>query len=156
MSWLLTSTTPTFAEEQLFQQLSALSTLPVSFSASSAVAARKPSPALENALHKLGGSGPVKRDELIAVLKSLAQEGGISTSGFSQDDGNGAIEVEVVGRAVTMVWKEVIQALVDSALELEEERSWWERMVNSRRQIATYLVQSERFIVQLQLRVREQ
>lgn len=143
MSWLLTSPPSTFAEEQLHQQLSALSTLPVNFAATSSVSARKPSPALENALHRLGGSVPVKRDELIAVLKALAQEGSASTTGFSQDDGNAAIEVEVVGRAVTMVWKEVIQALIDSALELEEERGWWDRHVNSRRQIATYLLQSE-------------
>ena len=86
----------------------------------------------------------MKRDELIDVLRSLAQEGS-SVSGFSTDDGNKAIEVEEIGRAVTMVWKEDIQALIDCARELEEERSWWEGSVNSRRQIGIYLVQSESY-----------
>lgn len=144
MSWLIASAPSTYSEEQLHRQLSALSTLPVNFNTSSSLTSpRKPSPALEDALHALGGSGPVKRDELIGILRALSQEGVSNIRGFSQDDGNGAVEAEVIGRAVTMVWKEVIQDLIDSALALEEERSWWDQHVNSRRQIATYLLQSE-------------
>jgi nuclear-control-of-ATPase protein 2 len=149
MAWLITSPTSTYAEEQLHRQLSALSTLPVNFSSSSTfVSNRKPSPTLENALHVLGGSTPAKRDELVAVLRALAQEGGSGTRGLSPDDANGAIEAEVIGRAVTMVWKEVIQSLIESALELEEERSWWDANSNSRRQVATYLLQSKLSCIQ--------
>lgn len=53
------------------------------------------------------------------------------------------VQAEVMGRAVTMVWKEVLEVLIGIALELEQERSWWESSVNSRRGVGIYLVQSE-------------
>ncbi|RSH92300.1 Nuclear control of ATPase protein 2 [Saitozyma podzolica] len=45
-------------------------------------------------------------------------------------------------RAATMVWKEVLDAFVRGALELEEERNWWDSVVNSHRGVVIYLIQT--------------
>jgi nuclear-control-of-ATPase protein 2 len=52
------------------------------------------------------------------------------------------VEAEIVMRAVTMVWKEVMQAYVEGALRLEQERSWWDASLMSRRGVGIYLLQS--------------
>jgi hypothetical protein len=52
------------------------------------------------------------------------------------------LENEVISRAATMVWKEVLDAFVRGALELEEERNWWDSVVNSHRGVVIYLIQS--------------
>ena len=46
-------------------------------------------------------------------------------------------------RAVTMVWKEVLEMYVQGALQLEEERSWWDISLHSSNGVAFYLIQSK-------------
>jgi nuclear-control-of-ATPase protein 2 len=144
MSFIFAGTPPSYAEEQLSFHLATLSTVPVSLSTSTtALKSSTPPPHnLQSAAHDLSSSKSIPRDKLVELLKSLAKiEGGIAS--YGADESNKALEDEVMSRAVTMVWKEVMEAFVQGALELEEERSWWEAVVNSRRGVMTHLVQSK-------------
>lgn len=53
------------------------------------------------------------------------------------------VEMEVMDRAVTIVWKEILDELMKAAMELEGERSYWDSVLNSRRGVGFYLVQSK-------------
>ncbi|EIW71171.1 hypothetical protein TREMEDRAFT_27296 [Tremella mesenterica DSM 1558] len=141
MSWLLQSSPPGYADEQLSFHLSSLSTLPLSQSSDLVIAEQEfhPSPALQVALHDLS-SGPVTHTRLIDILKSLESSDGSSTNGLNPADQSA--QAEAVTRAVTMVWKEVLQMYVHGALQLEEERIWWDSVLSSRRGVAVYLVQT--------------
>jgi nuclear-control-of-ATPase protein 2 len=139
MSFLFTSPPPSYAEEQLSWHLSTLSTLPVTLEPSLRAAAAPP-PALQSALHELSSTKPIPREKLVEVLKSLSKE---SVGAYRADEGIKVLEHEVISRAATMVWKEVLDAFVRGALELEEERNWWDAVVNSHRGVIIYLIQSE-------------
>jgi hypothetical protein len=139
MSFLFTSPPPSYAEEQLSSHLSTLSTLPVTLEPSLRAAAAPP-PALQSALHELSSTKAIPREKLVEVLKSLSKE---SVGAYRADEGIKVLENEVISRAATMVWKEVLDAFVRGALELEEERNWWEAVVNSHRGVVIYLIQSE-------------
>lgn len=152
MSFLLSQSIPSYAQEQLSTQLASLSTLPITGSSSSSSSSLRQagtaSPYRDElddtyveALHKLSSSD-VSKEDLIEVLKSLAEHAG--TSGVSArrvSSADAAVQEEVMGRATTMAWKEVMEVLIQSALELEEERGWWEASVNSRRGVGIYLIQ---------------
>lgn len=163
MSFLFAPSTPTYAQEQLSSQLSALSTLPLTISSSSSLRRPPPpsgdtstgtgrdSPRLSDldqkyidALTQLSGSD-ISSETLIEVLSELAEH--TSLAGYSGSGNEGgvdqAVKEEVMGRAVTIAWKEVMETLIKGALRVEEEKSWWESSVNSRRGVGIYLIQCE-------------
>lgn len=160
MSWLFSSPPPSYAEEQAYAQLSALSTLPIDLTGSSASTARASEPSdessgsrrsprqvkLESALHELTSSRSISHDKLIEVLRDLAEidvpSGAQHSASAGAGEQDGPLEAEVFGRAITVVWKEVMQAFVEAALKLDEERSWWDGSVHTRRGVGIYLVQS--------------
>jgi nuclear-control-of-ATPase protein 2 len=145
MSFLFASAPPSYADEQLRTHLASLSTLSIApsadFSSSGTGADAKPSPGLQNALHDLTASSPPDHDTLVSILKELGKSREAVTSYASQVDE--LVEAEVMGRAVVLVWKEVLQSLVEGALQLEEEKLWWDGSLEGRRGVITYLVQSE-------------
>ena len=53
------------------------------------------------------------------------------------------VQVEVIARSVTILWKEVMDGLLRVALDLEAERLYWERVLSSRRAVTRYFVQSQ-------------
>jgi hypothetical protein len=141
MSFLFASAPPSYADEQLRAHLASLSTLSIAPSTDFSTADAKPTPALETALHELTASKAPDHDKLVSVLRDLGKyKEGVSSYASQVDD---LVEAEVMGRAVILVWKEVLQALVDGAQQLEEERSWWELSLNGRQGVIVYLVQSE-------------
>lgn len=144
MSFLFASKAPSYADEQLKVQLASLSTLSIApaagFNASSTSNA-KPAPALEVALRDLASSSIPDHDKLVQVLVDLAKHRE-SVSSYSNEVDQ-LVEAEVLGRAVVLVWKEVLQALVEGALQLEEERLWWDNSLAGRQGVLVYLVQSK-------------
>ena len=141
MAFLFASAPPSYADEQLRVHLASLSTLSLAPSGDFSTADAKATPALETALHELTSSTAPDRKKLVQVLKDLAkQREGVASYASQVDE---LVEAEVMGRAVVLVWKEVLQALVEGALQLEEERSWWNTSLDGRRGVITYLVQSK-------------
>lgn len=149
MSFLFSSPTPTYATEQLTAQLSSLSTLPVNLTSTSTKSLGsssdidKPSPVLQSALSELSASKPPGRDNLQRVLETLVKSGKDAGAYVVQSEMDRVVEGEVLGRAVTVLWKEVIADLMTDALEIEREREWWDSVLNSRSGVGIYLVQSE-------------
>ncbi|WVR04733.1 hypothetical protein IAU60_001744 [Kwoniella sp. DSM 27419] len=150
MSFLFHSSSPSYADEALSGHLSALSTIPLNLPSSSSAyttsaSHSKPNKRLQSALHELSSSRPLTKDKLIEVLEALSkpqtQEDGYSAE-IASSELDGVVEAEVLARAVTMVWKETLQALVDGALRLEEERTWWDSALSSRRGVGVYLMQT--------------
>lgn len=147
MSFLLggSSSTPSYAAEQLTHHLASISTLPIHLNTTSSAQSSqtdRPSSHLESALSELSSSRPPTRDQLLTILQSLAkQEEGSRYAVQSEMDR--VVEGEVLGRAVTVLWKEVLDELLRSALQLEAERTWWDNVLNTRLGIPIYLLQSE-------------
>ncbi|KAK8847520.1 hypothetical protein IAR55_005378 [Kwoniella newhampshirensis] len=149
MSFLFHAATPSYADEKLSTHLSSLSTIPANLPPSTSSLQNnkpsKPSPLLQTALHDLSAPKPASFERLIELLESLSdhrqqQQGyGVVENGNELD---GIMEMEVMGRAVTMVWKEVLQTFVDGAMELEQERGWWDSALSSRRGVGVYLLQT--------------
>ena len=145
MSFLFSSPPPTYAEERLGSQLASLSTLPVNLTTSLSPHKDRPSPALESALSELTSSKPPNRQELRKALQSLinADEKSGGASGYVvQSEIDRVVESEVIARALTIVWKEVLDELLAAALQLEREKIWWDGVLNSRQGVAIYLLQS--------------
>ncbi|WVQ98162.1 hypothetical protein IAU59_005284 [Kwoniella sp. CBS 9459] len=155
MAFLFHASAPSYADEQLSSHLSALSTLPLSIpptpsyaTATSSHHPDKPNKKLQSALHDLSTTKSVPREKLIEVLESLtAVSQGVGRDGYQveaekKSEIDGVVEAEVLGRAITMVWKEALQTLVEGALELEEERAWWDSSLNTRRGVGVYLIQT--------------
>ncbi|OCF33869.1 hypothetical protein I316_04581 [Kwoniella heveanensis BCC8398] len=156
MAFLFHSSAPSYADEQLSSHLSSLSTLPLSVpptpsyatATSSHPHSDKPNKKLQSALHDLSSTKSVPREKLIEVLESLSTipSQGAGRDGYhveaEKSEIDGVVEAEVLGRAITMVWKEALQTLVDGALELEEERAWWDSSLNTRRGVGVYLIQT--------------
>ncbi|WRT64668.1 uncharacterized protein IL334_001602 [Kwoniella shivajii] len=152
MAFLFHSSTPSYASEQLSSHLSSLSTSPISTPPSQPIVASsststndikaKPAHKLQNALHELSSSRSISKEKLVEVLESLVktEQNGITIEEKSEIDQE--VEAEVLGRAVTIVWKEILQTLVEKALELEEERNWWDASLNSTRGVGVYLLQT--------------
>ncbi|WVQ83182.1 hypothetical protein IAT38_005321 [Cryptococcus sp. DSM 104549] len=143
MAFLFHSSTPTYADEQLSAHLSSLSTLPINLPQSSfTTSSVPPSPRLQSALQDLSSSRPISKEKLIELLESLASDQGGAYSAEARNELDGVLEAEVIGRAVTVVWKEVMQVFVEGALKLEEERAWWDASLSSRRGVGIYLIQT--------------
>lgn len=150
MSYLFSSPPPTFAEEQLGSHLSSISTAPVNIATSASLSAQKdrPSPALESALSELSSAKPPTRQEVKRILQSLVkahEELSASAGGSSyvvQSEMDKVVEAEVMARAVTIVWKEILNDLLSAALDLGREKAWWDSLLNSRQGVAVYLIQS--------------
>ena len=53
------------------------------------------------------------------------------------------IQDEILARALTMIWKEVLDELVGVARRLEKERRYWESVLRSTTGVGTYFIQSE-------------
>lgn len=147
MSFLLggSSSAQSYASEQLTHHLSSISTLPIHLNTSftsQSTRTDRPSSHLESALSELSSSKPPTRKQLEDILKSLAKKDEGSRYAV-QSEMDRVVEGEVLGRAVTVLWKEVLDELLRSALQLEAERNWWDGVLNSRSGIPIYLLQSE-------------
>ncbi len=152
MSFLFHSAPPSYAEEKLSSHLSSISTIPLqistttSLSSGSSSTSNKPAQPLESALHKLSSSRPLTREKLIEVLQGLTralQDIGGGAGGYSvESEVDKVVEAEIIGRGVTMVWKEVLETLLASAVRIEQERNWWDGSLNTRRGVVIYLLQS--------------
>jgi hypothetical protein len=141
MSFLFASAPPSYADEQLRAHLASLSVLSIAPSTDFQTADAKPTPALESALHELTSSSAPDHDKLVSILKDLGKyKEGVSSYASGVDE---QVEAEVMCRVVILVWKEVLQALVEGALQLEEERIWWDNSLNGRQGVIIYLIQSE-------------
>ncbi|KIR60442.1 hypothetical protein I314_03737 [Cryptococcus bacillisporus CA1873] len=146
MTSIFHSQTSSYASEQLKFQLSALSTLPISFPPSTQLHVQQsttPKPLLQNALSDLSSSKPIGKERLQQILEDLAsakEQEGYAAEQLSEIDE--LMEVEVIGRAVTILWKEVLDTFIDGALSLERERAWWDGVLNSSRGVSFYLVQT--------------
>jgi hypothetical protein len=141
MSFLFASAPPSYADEQLRAHLASLSVLSIAPSTDFQTADAKATPALESALHELTSSLAPDHDKLVAILKDLGKyKEGVSSYASGVDE---QVEAEVMCRVVILVWKEVLQALVEGALQLEEERIWWDNSLNGRQGVIIYLIQSE-------------
>lgn len=147
MASIFHSHTSSYASEQLQFQLSALSTLPITFPPSTQLHVQQsttPKPHLQSALSELSSSKPINKERLQQILEDLSsakEQEGYATEQLSEIDE--LVEVEVMGRAVTVLWKEVLDAFIDGALNLERERVWWDSVLNSRRGVSVYLIQSK-------------
>jgi len=141
MSFLFASAPPSYADEQLRVHLASLSTLSIAPSDDFSTTDAKATPALESALHELTSSTAPDHDKLVAILRDLGKYKESVSAYASQVDE--LVEAEVMGRAVILVWKQVLQALVEGALQLEEERIWWDGSLNGRQGVIIYLIQSE-------------
>jgi nuclear-control-of-ATPase protein 2 len=145
MSYLFNSSPPSYAEEQLVTHLSSLSTLAINLPPSSqqsysASPQQKASPHLQAALSELSSTRPLTRQQVVDVLKTLDNLKSGEYGVTSEIDR--VVEAEILSRAVTIVWKDVLEGLLRDALELEEERSWWESTLGSRGGVVVYLLQS--------------
>lgn len=91
--------------------------------------------------------------KIVDVLRSLLKprDQGVVAGYAVESEVDRLVEAELMARAVTMVWKEVIQALLEGALALEAERSWWDASLSSRRGVGIYLVQSASMAYTVQL-----
>jgi hypothetical protein len=136
MSFLAAST-PSYPSEQLTAHLSALSTLPIAPQISTNSNESEAAPELQEALQALTSSKHPSISSLEAILRSLADRAFVAETSVDK-----AFEVEVVTRAVTVVWSEVLRVLVENAMALEEERAWWESKLSSRLAVGSFLLQS--------------
>lgn len=141
MSYLLRSPPASYAYERLNHSLTALSTVPIV--PPPAIASEQQdaeheagSDHVRSALKELAGSRPITRSKLEEVLQELVVQGAAASP---VDD---VLLTQVTARAVTVLWREVLEIAVDAASDLERERIWWEEVVGSRRQIIVYFVQS--------------
>ncbi|ODN79548.1 hypothetical protein L202_03503 [Cryptococcus amylolentus CBS 6039] len=142
---LLTAHGPSYAEEQLTAQLANIATLPVHLppTAQRLSASAQPSHHIQAALSDLSDPKQLTRQKLVQVLEGLVesreQQVGSQEQTSELDE---LFEKEVVGRAVTVLWKEILDEFVQGALKLENERAWWDSVLNSRRGVSYYLIQT--------------
>lgn len=161
---LIRQSTPSYAFEELNHSLTALSTIPISIPISvlgnsETGEISSASSTIERALRDLSTSRPITRKQLEGVLQSLvdiyenAQDS--QSQGQGQDHGygqtNGVVttpidkvrEAQIMARAVTVVWREILDELMQGALALEHDLNYWQSMLDSRRDIGLYFVQCE-------------
>lgn len=134
----LASATPSYPSEQLSLHLGSLSTLPIAPQVSTNADEGDAAPELQEALQALTSSKHPSIKSLEAILRSLADRAFVAETSVDK-----AFEVEVVTRAVTVLWSEVLRVLVENAMALEEERAWWESKLSSRLAVGSFLLQSE-------------
>nr|ODN89520.1 hypothetical protein L203_02231 [Cryptococcus depauperatus CBS 7841] len=145
MALFFRSQPSSYASEQLLSQLSSLSTLPVNLPPSASAFYSQqapPSPHLQNALLELS-SHKIGKQKLEKVLNNLVQH--LKRTEYKTQEASGLdelLELEVLGRAVTVLWKEVLEMFVHEALKLEEERDWWNSLIRSRQGVSIYFLQT--------------
>lgn len=163
---LLRQPPPSYAHEELNHSLTALSTIPISIPVSVLGNSETHGPVspfshtIERALSDLSTSRPIDRKQLEVVLQSLIdaheQTRADVSSSSSSSSSSGAAgsqqvvtpidkvrEAQIMARAVTVVWKEVLDDLMQGALALEHDLYWWQGVLDSRRDIGLYFIQSE-------------
>ncbi|KAL1407260.1 Nuclear control of ATPase protein 2 [Vanrija albida] len=144
VSIFVAATVPSYAEEQLRVHLGSLATLPVAVPAASfSGEPAHPSPQLSHALGELNTSKPPSAKKLASILDELTQPlpaGEVRSSATLEADA--AAEAEIITRAVSVIWAQVMQAFVDGSLQLEEDRVWWDLSLNSKSGVLVYFVQS--------------
>jgi nuclear-control-of-ATPase protein 2 len=52
-------------------------------------------------------------------------------------------EAQIMARAVTVVWREILDDFMQGALALEHDLNYWQTMLDSRRDIGLYFVQCQ-------------
>lgn len=150
---LFRSSAPSYAYEELNHSLTALSTIPVSIPATLIANEHESSsstPVIRAALRDLSASKPITRSKLVNVLKAIVdaqeQHASAATGSASGLAAYNAIdkvmEAEIMARAVTVLWREALDTVVEGALALERERVWWEAVVGSKFDISLYFIQS--------------
>lgn len=137
--------TSSFSEEQLKHNLGTLSSIPLTVSDPSKLSAEStsatPSKKLKDALDELSASDPPSMHKLAHLLKDIAQPTG-NISGIANVSAvDSAAEAEILARAVTIIWSNVTDDLIDSALELDDDLTYWEIGLQSRWGAVIYLVQ---------------
>ena len=148
-----------YAHEELNHSLTALSTIPISIPVSVLGNSETHGPVspfshtIERALSDLSTSRPIDRKQLEVVLQSLidAHEQTRADVSSSSDAVSQQVvtpidkvrEAQIMARAVTVVWKEVLDDLMQGALALEHDLHWWQGVLDSRRDIGLYFIQSE-------------
>lgn len=149
----LFSVAPTsYAEEQLHSHLVSLATLPVTVTSSSDLPSDVQaqdeddegpfSNVLQDALALLTQTTPPKAKAIAKMLKKLHKRNG-EVGTYTESAIDRAAEAEILTRSVSIIWAEVLQVMVDSALALEDDKVWWERTLASRTGAFVYLVQCE-------------
>lgn len=144
---------PSYAQEQLNHSLTALSTIPISIPVSvvgqhGGVTSNTSntthedntglSTTIERVLGELSTSKPITRRQIEQSLETLVNQ----ASAASVAPVDKVREAQIMARAVTVVWKESMQALVDESVRIEYAIEWWESTLQSGLQVAVYLIQS--------------
>lgn len=144
---LFRSQAPSYAFEELNHSLTALSTIPVAIPAA-LLAEDQPAspltPVIRAALRDLSTSKPITRAKLLHVLQTIAEtqdrvQATTANAGYNAIDK--VMEAEIMARAVTVLWRETLDTVVEGALVLEQERVWWEGVVGSRFDVSLYFIQ---------------
>lgn len=150
----LLSVAPTsYAEEQLHGHLVSLATLPVTVTSPtdlpSDVQAQDQddddapfSQSLQDALVVLTQTTPPSAKDIAKMLNKL-HESRSEIGMYASSKNDRAAEAEIITRSVSIIWAEVLQVFVDSALALEDDKVWWDRALSSRLGPVIYLVQCE-------------
>jgi nuclear-control-of-ATPase protein 2 len=158
MALLFRQTPPSYAHEELNHSLTALSTIPISIPISvlgnTDVQPSQASITIERALRDLSTSKPIDKRQLEGILQSLVDLHENAQSAFNDPQTYGQSvaattpidkvrEAQIMARAVTVAWKEVLDEFMQSALALEHDLNWWQAVLDSRRDIGLYFVQCE-------------
>lgn len=135
-----------FSGEQLMHNLGTLSSIPVTVSDPSKLSTASsatPSPDLKDALDLLSSSDPPSMHKLANLLHEIASPHGNISGTANVSPVDAAAEAEILARAVTIIWSNVTDDLIDSALELDDDLTYWEIGLQSRWGAVMYLVQCE-------------
>ena len=157
---LIRQSTPSYAFEELNHSLTALSTIPISIPISvlgnsETGEVSSASGTIERALRDLSTSRPITKKQLEGVLQSLvdlyenAQEAQGQDGAYGQSNAvmttpiDKVREAQIMARAVTVVWREILDQVMQGALALEHDLNYWQSMLDSRRDVGLYFVQCE-------------
>ncbi|KAH8090542.1 ATP synthase regulation protein NCA2-domain-containing protein [Filobasidium floriforme] len=155
---LIRQATPSYAFEELNHSLTALSTIPISIPISvlgnsETGEVSSASGTIERALRDLSTSKPITRKQLEGVLQTLVDlydnaQAPTQEQGYGQSNAvtttpiDKVREAQIMARAVTVVWREILDDFMQGALALEHDLNYWQTMIDSRRDIGLYFVQS--------------
>ncbi|RSH79789.1 Nuclear control of ATPase protein 2 [Apiotrichum porosum] len=137
---------PSYAQEQLQAHLGQLTTLPVvvpvaALETTTDVVPSRASDRLQHALAQLTAGKPPSLDKLADILDSVQRaDDEVEVSEITVLDREA--QAEVVTRAVSLIWAHTMQTFVDGALQLEDDRAWWDYAISSRTGTVVYLVQT--------------
>jgi nuclear-control-of-ATPase protein 2 len=156
---LIRQSTPSYAFEELNHSLTALSTIPISIPISvlgnsETGEVSSASGTIERALRDLSTSKPITRKQLEGVLQTLVDlydnaQTSTQEQGYGQSNAvtttpiDKVREAQIMARAVTVVWREILDDFMQGALALEHDLNYWQTMLDSRRDIGLYFVQCQ-------------